>query len=346
MHFAKWRDGARSLLDRRIPPEQVHWDASQASLFATQRGQDAKGEPLPHIPRRLLSILEDVFCHRSERRLAIMYRAVWRTVQGEHDLIDDPVDDDASALRRMQHDVQRDSHKMTAFVRFRELVQDDGSSRWIAWYEPEHRIVERTASFFVRRFAGMHWTIATPDGIAVWDRNVLRMLPPNAELPLPADDAAEPLWLAYYRSIFNPARLNVRAMQREMPQKYWLNLPEAKLIPELVRDANQRAGCMVEAVRVENTRLRRRDVISRAVDTQACGTPELANCRRCPLWERATQAVPGEGRVQAALMLVGEHPETRRTSRDSRSSGLQGSCCVARSPKPASRRMMCTSPTR
>jgi DNA polymerase len=35
---------------------------------------------------------------------------------------------------------------------------------------------------------------------------------------------------------------------------------------------------------------------------------EEANCRRCPLYKAATQVVPGEGRVSAALMLVGEQP--------------------------------------
>jgi len=31
-------------------------------------------------------------------------------------------------------------------------------------------------------------------------------------------------------------------------------------------------------------------------------------CRRCPLWERATQGVAGEGPRRATLMLVGEQP--------------------------------------
>jgi uracil-DNA glycosylase family protein len=36
---------------------------------------------------------------------------------------------------------------------------------------------------------------------------------------------------------------------------------------------------------------------------------ELENaCRRCPLYRNATQAVPGEGRRHAELMLVGEQP--------------------------------------
>jgi uracil-DNA glycosylase family protein len=35
---------------------------------------------------------------------------------------------------------------------------------------------------------------------------------------------------------------------------------------------------------------------------------ELSQCRNCPLWEHATQAVPGEGPADARLMLVGEQP--------------------------------------
>jgi DNA polymerase len=34
----------------------------------------------------------------------------------------------------------------------------------------------------------------------------------------------------------------------------------------------------------------------------------LDQCRRCELWERATQGVPGEGGSGARLMLVGEQP--------------------------------------
>lgn len=35
---------------------------------------------------------------------------------------------------------------------------------------------------------------------------------------------------------------------------------------------------------------------------------EAAGCKACPLWERATQTVFGEGRAGARLMLVGEQP--------------------------------------
>lgn len=38
---------------------------------------------------------------------------------------------------------------------------------------------------------------------------------------------------------------------------------------------------------------------------------EAAGCRRCPLWEHATQTVFGVGRTSAGLMLVGEQPGDR-----------------------------------
>jgi uracil-DNA glycosylase len=34
----------------------------------------------------------------------------------------------------------------------------------------------------------------------------------------------------------------------------------------------------------------------------------IARCRGCPLWERATRAVCGEGSAKASVMLVGEQP--------------------------------------
>ncbi|MBI0330876.1 UdgX family uracil-DNA binding protein [Burkholderia plantarii] len=50
-----------------------------------------------------------------------------------------------------------------------------------------------------------------------------------------------------------------------------------------------------------------------ARDRRASEPParELGACRRCSLWEHATQAVHGEGPRRATLMLVGEQPGDR-----------------------------------
>ena len=259
--FADWRARARTLLAAGVAPEHAQWDdARQRPVLAAPDPVASSGDAGSfRISQQLYEMLETAACHRDERRFYVMYRLLWRVTHGEPRLLDDAADDDVRVVARMVRAVRLDSHKMTAFVRFREVRYEGAAeSTWIAWYEPSHRIVARTAPFFVKRFATMVWTIVTPDGIAHWDRSALALLPYDASIARPAHDGKEALWLLYYESIFNPARLNVRAMQKEMPQKYWANLPEATRIPELVAMASQRAGRWSRLCRRPGSHARRR----------------------------------------------------------------------------------------
>ncbi|RIV13069.1 DUF4130 domain-containing protein, partial [Klebsiella pneumoniae] len=125
---------------------------------------------------------------------------------------------------------------------FKEVpLQQDvvGRRRFIAWFEPDHFIVERKAAFFQRRFTDMDWLIVTPKGSARWDGETMQTSRMAAEKPDISDDTDE-LWRTYYANIFNPARLKIKAMTAEMPKKYWKNLPEADLIPDLILNAERR----------------------------------------------------------------------------------------------------------
>ena len=82
----------------------------------------------------------------------------------------------------------------------------------------------------------MAWSILTPDICAHWDGHHVSFLPGISKAEAPSQDRLEETWLRYYASIFNPARLKVKAMQNEMPKKYWRNLPEASLIKPLDRE--------------------------------------------------------------------------------------------------------------
>jgi len=106
-------------------------------------------------------------------------------------------------------------------------------------------------------------------------------------------------------------------MQSEMPKRYWKNLPEAALIPELMAAASVRTEAMVtRPTSRPNDRFQRvrAPVVDRAAtdDLAPESLDELARgvqgCRRCPLWRDATQGVCGEGPKRAALMVVGEQP--------------------------------------
>ena len=247
--FAGWRAQARALLTAQVAPEQVLWRADHSPqpflALATEREPEpAEGAREIRVPRAFFELTEAVACHRDPERWALLYRVVWRLARGERHLLEVSTDPDVHRLLAMEKAVRRDIHKMKAFVRFREVEQEDISC-FVAWFEPEHSIVERTAPFFARRFASMQWSILTPRGCAHWDTQALTFSDPVAREQAPREDALEELWRTYYAHIFNPARVNPRAMRSEMPKKFWKNLPEARLVGELVRDAPARVRRMV-----------------------------------------------------------------------------------------------------
>ena len=176
----------------------------------------------------------------------MLYRVLWRLTASEPHLLEVVTDPDVHALGTMERAVRRASHKMKAFVRFRETRPvADAEPVYVAWFEPVQRVVERTAPFFAERFPGMRWSILTPDRCAHWDRASLSFTPGVLRSSAPTDDDLEALWRTYYAHIFNPARLNLEAMRAEMPKQYWALLPEARLIADLSREAPRRVTQML-----------------------------------------------------------------------------------------------------
>ncbi|RYY31989.1 MAG: DUF4130 domain-containing protein, partial [Sphingomonadales bacterium] len=199
----------------------------------------------------------------------------------------------------MAKQVRRDIHKMRAFVRFREIADEDGP-RYIAWFEPEHHIVRANARFFVDRFANMRWSILTPELSLLWDTETLREGPPATKADAPEGDPVEDVWKTYYASIFNPARLKTGAMLKEMPRKYWKNMPETALVKELIAGARQRETAMVQTAQAATG--------GNIAGAWEALRDEAMHCTRCHLYKHATQTVFGEGPVDARMMFVGEQP--------------------------------------
>ena len=304
-----FRRAARSLLARQRPPGQITWHTSDAAvqdLFSGAAGMPpaANAEafhgdaPAVRVPAEFLALCENVILHRDPNRFGLLYRLLWRFAH-EPGLRHDPLDADRMRAQQMAQTVRRDMHKMKAFVRFR-TVQDDifrthpeVGPLHVAWFEPEHHIVEAIAPFFARRFTQMRWVILTPERSVEWDcvrprvhgalpasrrfasggsghsvaqpaaesaasdalgtleqpggvHGQLRFGPGAKKSAAPSADAGEQLWLTYYQHTFNPARLKRKAMQKEMPRKYWRNLPEAGLISQLCTVAHERSMKMVE----------------------------------------------------------------------------------------------------
>ena len=267
-----FRRAARQLLANGTRPEQVAWDSSgvmaqkagavqKLQLLQTRQAHQVHPSPEPgqepssvsviHVAPEFLELCATVILHSDQARFELLYRLLWRMAR-EPGLRHDPLDADMLTAQHMAKAVRRDMHKMKAFVRFRTVADETFKNRptdgplHVAWFEPEHHIAEAIAPFFARRFTQMRWAILTPERCMAWDGAHLRFSPGAQKSDAPPPDAGEALWLTYYQSIFNPARLKMKAMQKEMPRRYWHNLPEAQFISTLALSANQRQQIMVE----------------------------------------------------------------------------------------------------
>ena len=331
--FDGFRQAARELLQQRVAPDSVTWAVAGAQapelLSAPAAPPQAPAADTTaasvNVSPDFIDLCRQVVLHSDRTRFALLYRLLWRQ-QHESGLRHDPLDADMALARRMAQAVRREMHKMKAFVRFRPVQPagglPGGEPLHIAWFEPEHHVVDAVAPFFVRRFAGMRWAILTPQRSLRWDGEQLEYGPGASIHDAPGADAGEALWLTYYQHIFNPARLKLDAMQREMPRRYWPNLPEARLISTLAAQAQQRSGEMLARAPVATVRrlpasaptgqprIPVIEILATADPAAAMDQQRLAAaaCRECPLGVLATQTVWGEGPVKAALMLVGEQP--------------------------------------
>ena len=281
--FERFRQRARTLLAAGVPPGAAlgAWaDAGDAAdgaapdagdLFAAAvpslpatESIEAANKAIHAVPRAFIALARRVVLHRAPGRFDALYALLWRLVH-EPALRHDPLDADWLRLRQMARAVQRDAYKMRAFVRFRPVFDGAAPARadaaaephdatlHVAWFEPEHDVLEAVAPWFARRFAGMRWAILTPQRSVRWSPRAERLhFGPGAErAQAPAADAGEALWLTYYRHIFNPARLNLALMRQHMPRKYWANLPEAAAIGELAATAARRTTDMLAQPAVE-----------------------------------------------------------------------------------------------
>lgn len=311
---AAWRRAARGLLSAGVT--DVVWQVGDAvpDLFASPAPSVVTVAPAQTLPRLAIAEIETALCHADPERFARAYGLLRRLAAGDLRW-GDRADPAMRKLLDQAKTVRRAIHKMHAFVRFREVAGEQGRRAFMAWFEPDHPVVEAATPFFARRFGDMDWVILTPRITACFVDGVLRydLTAPGIVMP---EDATEGLWRTYYANIFNPARLMVDAMTSEMPRKYWKNLPEADLIPGLIRSAGARAAAMQAAEPSEASPrllIQARAMVQRSLPPAPTGglaalRAEAGRCTRCPLHGPATQVVFGVGPPDAPLMIVGEQP--------------------------------------
>jgi DNA polymerase len=105
-------------------------------------------------------------------------------------------------------------------------------------------------------------------------------------------------------------------MMSEMPKKYWKNLPEAAVIPQLIQQAESQKSGFMSAPGTQPHKLTKKitpDVFAfrptpQTIETLQDAKAAAARCTACTIHHCATQTIFGEGPKSADLMLVGEQP--------------------------------------
>ena len=324
--FEQWRSAVRPLLALRLPCKDLGWRVGHdpQNLFSDiteppeARNSGARLYPI-RITKQQMEMCKRVLCHIDPARHYHLYATLLRLQTDPHAL-DDPGFTNGRWMREADQSVRRDRHKMHAFVRFKKVGERETEvglrEHFVAWFEPDHRIVGLTAAFFMRRFTGMDWSILTPHGCSHWDGETLSISAGVDKSHAPDADITEAAWTTYYSSIFNPSRVKIGAMMSEMPKKYWKNLPEAAVIPKLIQQAEQQKSGFMTAPETMPHKLTDKvqpDVYAMRTVPSVIKTWEDAKdaadrCTNCDLHACATQTVFGEGPMSAELMLVGEQP--------------------------------------
>ena len=281
--FASWRAQARRLVEAAVRPEDVQWDDGvQASLFGMghvvvpEKPTPATSSQVAKVPAAFLEKAAVASFHGDPQKYAVLYRPLWKLTRVDGKVLEDPLDPDTERLRRMLRDVAEEEHDMHAFVRFRQR-----GDRWVAWYRPRHPVLPRVAPFFARRYPSMPWTLFTPEASAHWDGVEIHYGPGAGTDVAPPPDALDDLFVTS----------RIRAQ-----------LPEGAVMSRLARESVTRVSKLSRRHVSASPALlpERRDLDS--LRTAAC------DCRACPIGERATQMVFGEGPPNAQLVIVGEQP--------------------------------------
>lgn len=320
--FLDFRTKARALVLKGLSPEEVYWvepkraeganlsmfdtgsfSSMGASLATSKSGTTTKVKPVEQVTvsPEFLRLAEAVAHSAAPGKWTLLYRLLFRLTYENRRLLEILTDDDVNEALKIQKAVKREIHKIHAFVRF-ELVKDDSHSsgeRYVAWMKTDHPCLQLAAPFFMRRFGDRPFTILTPYECAHWDLKSLSFTEGVAVAP-ERGESVDDLWKSYYRSSFNPARLNIPMMKKEMPVRYWNALPEADIIRDLIKEAPERLKIMaknqnVRAVPPETTDLSQLEAAANA-------------CTACPLYKIGTHMVFGEGSKSARIMIVGEQP--------------------------------------
>ena len=267
-----WRSATRSLVLDGVPPEQVRWTVNPGHPHLPPEKTGSFG-----LSRALVSLAAQAIQARDPERFDLLYRLVWRAQAGER-LLEDTADPEMRRARGLALSVRAEQHRMRTQLRYLPV-----EGNYVGWYTPAHFVLEANAQLLAHRFPDFPVAILTPDGSAFWAAGgQVHFGDGVSGETVPDDDALAGYYRSYGAEMGNAARPGTSIPEAEhLGDDPWP--PDRPPIGPVVMPVGTDPG--IEAA-----------------------IHESADCRRCHLWEPATQTVFGEGPARARVMFVGEQP--------------------------------------
>ncbi|WP_231490609.1 TIGR03915 family putative DNA repair protein [Pedobacter sp. Leaf170] len=142
------------------------------------------------------------------------------------------------ALAKFAKSVEREKHRMEAFIRF----QETGDGMFYAGVDPDFNVLPLISNHFKNRYAdqqwiiydlkrkyGLHYNLNTVEEITIsFDKNVNKANP-AAILMDEKEELYSVLWKDYFKSTNIVARKNTKLHIQHVPKRYWKYLTEKQL---------------------------------------------------------------------------------------------------------------------
>lgn len=143
------------------------------------------------------------------------------------------------AISKMDKSVNRERHRMKAFIRFQET--SDGI--FYAPIEPDYNVLPLISSFFKNRYAdqkwiiydlkrqyGLYYDLIKVEEIKLDYQPIVKSSPMSlpGEVLQDKEELYALLWNDYFKSTNIPARKNMKLHIQHVPKRYWKYLTEKK----------------------------------------------------------------------------------------------------------------------
>ena len=226
-----------------LQPNIVNSKSASGSLFGKVHEVNTNKEKTARVFKKLkdkltpnaFADLYKTFLSETKDIENLLYRYIAYVLASKESIENDYSNADVLLLQQLCRKVQREKHRMEAFVRF-QLTQDQ---LYFCIIQPDFNVLPLISKHFEKRYADQRWLIYDSrrkyglyydlEKVEEVSMNFESDLNNKNELKSICDEKEElyqKLWCIYFGSVNIAARKNMKLHIQHMPKRYWRYLTE------------------------------------------------------------------------------------------------------------------------